>query len=106
MGVGISIAMKTTTIALGLACGVGAAGAAEFEKPVRLEAAGEVIRVESPGYAAPCLADLDGDGKKDLLVGQFRDGKITVYPGEGGLKFGKGELLEAGGEVAKVAGVW
>src|SRR5262249_15812929 len=41
--------------------------AVEFAPPVRLKADGVVIRVESPGYASPCLADIDGDGKLDLL---------------------------------------
>lgn len=37
--------------------------AADFEPPVRLKAGDAAIRVESPGYAAPCWADLNGDGK-------------------------------------------
>src|SRR5262245_4738357 len=45
---------------------------ADFELPVRLRAGEAAIRVQSPGYAAPCLADLNGDGKMHLLVGQFR----------------------------------
>jgi hypothetical protein len=86
--------------------GVGAAGAVEFERPMRLKAGGEFIRVESPGYAAPCWDDIDGDGKKDLLVGQFDGGKIRVFKGLGGEKFAKGEWLKAEGKVAKVPGVW
>jgi len=83
-----------------------AAAAVEFEKPALLKGGGKAIQVEEPGFAAPALHDLDGDGKKDLLVGQFRDGKITVYPGLGGGKFGKGNPLKAGGEIAKIPGVW
>jgi hypothetical protein len=87
--------------------GATAAGrAAEFEPPVRLTAGDAPIKVESPGYAAPCWADLDGDGKKDLLVGQFRQGKIRVFKHEGGAKFGAGKWLEADGKVAEVPGVW
>ena len=71
-----------------------------------LKAAGEPIRVESPGYAAPCWADIDSDGKAELLVGQFRNGKIKVYKHLGDLKFAKGEWLEAGGEAVQVPGVW
>ena len=96
-------------IASGLACGlsmVGAAAKVEFEKPVRLVGGDELIKVEKPGYAAPSLADLDGDGKKDLLVGQFNKGKIKIYPGVGGGKFGKGDWLRIGDEIAEVPGVW
>ncbi len=98
-----------TIIASGLACGLSVAGVwaeVEFEKPVRLVGGDELIKVESPGYAAPCLADLDGDGVKDLLVGQFRKGKIKVYPGKGEGKFGKGDWLRIGDEIAEVPGVW
>jgi hypothetical protein len=83
-------------------------GAAEprFHPPVRLEAGGVPIRVESPGYAAPCLADIDRDGKLDLLVGQFNKGKIQVFKGLGGGKFAKGAWLQAEGKPAEVPGVW
>jgi hypothetical protein len=93
-------------VVFGMACGVGIAGAVDFEKPVRLTAGDELIGVESPGYASPCLADMDGDGKKDLLVGQFNKGKIRVFRNLGDLKFGEGKWLEAGGKIAEVPGVW
>ena len=80
--------------------------AAEFADPVRLEAGGAAIRVEAPGYAAPCWADLDGDGKKDLLVGQFNGGKIRVFKNLGDGKLSAGEWLMAGGKAAEVPGVW
>lgn len=89
-----------------LQCGAGIAAAADFENPIRLKGGDEFVKVESPGWAAPCLADIDRDGKPDLLVGQFNDGKIRVYKGLGGSKFAAGEWLMAGGEVAEVPGVW
>ena len=79
--------------------------ATEFEDPVRLKAGGKPIQVVSPGYAAPCLADIDGDGKKELLVGQFHGGRISVYKHKEGIEFEKGKLLMAGGKVAEVAGM-
>src|SRR5687768_1951040 len=99
--------MKTTAIGL-LACGFGLSGfgAVEFEKPVRLKAGGEFIRVESPGFAAPCWHDVDGDGKKDLVVGQFNKGKMKVYKNQGGGKLAGGEWLQAEGATAEVPGVW
>jgi FG-GAP repeat len=92
--------------ALGLVCGSALCGASEFERPVRLTADGAPVRVESPGYAAPCWADVDGDGKADLLVGQFRQGKIKVFKNLGGGKLAAGDWLRAGGQVAEVPGVW
>lgn len=80
--------------------------AVDFEKPVRLKAGDAYIATESPGYAAPCLADVNGDGKVDLLVGQFSGGKIRVYKGLGDLRFEGGDWLKAEGEVAIVPGVW
>lgn len=77
-----------------------------FERPVRLKGGDVYVRVESPGWAAPCLADVDGDGVKDLLVGQFNGGKIKVYKGLGGGRFGAGDWLQAEGAVAEVPGVW
>jgi hypothetical protein len=87
-------------------CAAALCGAAEFHPPVRLTADGAAIRVESPGYAAPCWADIDGTGKKALLVGQFSKGKIRVFQSLGGLKFAKGSWLQAEGQVAEVPGVW
>ena len=84
--------------------------AADFEKPIRLKGGGEFVRVEGPGYAAPCLADIDRDGKADLLVGQFNKGKIRVFKGEnqasGEVRFAAGDWLKIDGQVAEVPGVW
>jgi hypothetical protein len=95
------------SLAAVVALGGAATGlAAEFEPPVRLLGGGQPIRVEAPGYAAPCWADVDGDGLDDLLVGQFRGGKITVYRNLGNRKLAEGAWLEAEGAVAEVPGVW
>lgn len=86
--------------------GAATASAVEFDTPVRLRGGEEVIRVESPGYAAPGWADVDGDGRKDLLVGQFKGGKIRTFKNLGEGKLAAGEWLQAEGAVAEVPGVW
>ncbi|MFM7149008.1 MAG: hypothetical protein ACKO23_04115, partial [Gemmataceae bacterium] len=78
--------------------------AAEFQSPVRLKAGDKAIRVESPGYACPTWANVDG--KPALVVGQFAGGKMRVYPHQGDLQFGEGKWLEVGGKPAEVPGVW
>src|SRR5215468_5266642 len=95
-GLGLLFAMSAAGIAI----------AGDFQKPIRLKAGDDFIRVESPGYACPCLVDIDHDGKLDLLVGQFNQGKIKVYKGLGDMKFAPGEWLKADGDVAQVPGVW
>ena len=79
---------------------------APFHPPVRLETAGGYVKVESPGYAVPCWADVDGDGKKDLLVGQFAKGKIAFFKNVGVAKLAPRQWLQADGKDAEVPGVW
>ncbi len=54
----------------------------EFEPPVRLEAGGKAIDTEI-GHAAPFVCDWDGDGVRDLLVGQFGGGVLWIFHNEG-----------------------
>ena len=54
----------------------------DLEPPVRLEAAGKPIDTDI-GHAAPFVCDFDGDGIKDLLVGQFGQGILWIYHNEG-----------------------
>lgn len=103
--------LSLSTLLLGcstalLGCSTAVGVAAEFEPPVRLQADGVPVRVESPGYAAPAWVDIDGDGKHDLLLGQFRGGKIRVFKNLGDGKFAGGKWLMAEGAVAEVPGVW
>jgi hypothetical protein len=66
--------------------------------PIRLEAGGKPICADT-GHAAPYVIDFDRDGKKDLLVGQFKGGTCRVYRNEGtdaAPAFGEYELLKAG----------
>jgi hypothetical protein len=54
------------------------AAAQDFARPVRLEAGGKAIDTDI-GHAAPYVYDWDGDGKRDLLVGQFGGGKLRIH---------------------------
>ena len=49
---------------------------------VRIEAGGKPIDT-AIGHAAPFVADFDGDGVRDLLVGQFGDGILWIFRNEG-----------------------
>lgn len=94
------------TCFLGLVLGAAAPQDPQFHPPVRLTAEGAPIVAEDPGYACPTWHDIDGDQRADLIVGQFRDGKMRVHKNLGGGKFGKGEWLLAEGDIAQVPGVW
>jgi hypothetical protein len=76
----------------------------ELAAPVKVLAGKAPIDVEV-GHAAPCVADLGGDGKLFLLVGQFGEGKLRVYPNVGSKtqpRFEKFEYLHAGAAMASV----
>ena len=79
--------------------------ASVFQPPVRLQAEGKDIDTgEAWGHSGPALADVDGDGKRELVVGDF-GGKFRVFANlgtEAAPKWGPQTYLMAGGEEAKV----
>ncbi|NQT11141.1 MAG: M48 family metalloprotease, partial [Planctomycetes bacterium] len=78
-------------------------GAADLAPPVRVMAGGKPIDVG--GCAAPFFGDFDGDGRKDLLVGQYDYGRLRIYRNIGANaqpKFDSFEWFKAGGRIAGV----
>ena len=76
----------------------------DLAPPVQLQAGGRPINVDM-GHAAPFVADVKGDGRMVLLVGQFGQGKLRLYPNIGTRrepKFDQFEWFQAGGKVASV----
>ncbi len=71
--------MRVSLLAwLAVAGSCAALSAGDLERPVRLKAGDELVDTEV-GHAAPYIYDIDGDGKRDLLVGQFGGGKLKIY---------------------------
>ena len=104
--------MQTTSLmALALA-GLGASaaladpGSVRFSAPQRLQADGAWVKVEPPGYAFPAWADVTGDGRDDLVVGQFTGGKLNVFARRADGTFAAGGWLRVDGKPAEVPGVW
>ena len=94
-----------TAAALVLVAGaLAAAGSPALLAPAKVLDGKEPIDVEV-GHATPNVADWDGDGKRDLLVGQFGGGKLRVYLNRGTNaepRFEGFSFVRAGGKDATV----
>jgi hypothetical protein len=82
----------------------------QFDAPVRIKAGDEFVKVETPGFACPTMADVDQDGKMDLVVGQFASGKMKLFRNIAAdsdtPEFAEGVWIKTGDEIAEVPGVW
>jgi hypothetical protein len=84
--------------------GAASPAADDLAPPVLLQAGGRPINVDM-GHAAPYVADLKGDGNIVLLVGQFSQGKLRLYPNVGtrtAPKFDRFEWFQAGGKMVSL----
>src|SRR3954454_21255163 len=76
--------MNTSTrLAVVLLLSASGALADDLVGPVLIEAGGRPIDVEHVGHAAPFIGDIDGDGRKDLLVGELYKGRLLIYRNTG-----------------------
>ena len=55
----------------------------ELRPPVPVTLEGKPLDVGRDGHSAPFVGDIDGDGKRDLLVGQYDEGRLRVYRNRG-----------------------
>jgi hypothetical protein len=88
------------SVLFALLAAVAMAATPVFDAPVAIEANGVPINVGYGGNASPFLVDWNGDGKQDLLLGQFDGGKVRFYENVGedtAPVFGDSVFLQADG---------
>lgn len=108
-GLARSVAMlalggSLASLAAAPVAGVSGGRAVDLAVPFRVAAADGPIDVEV-GHAAPVFVDFDGDGLRDLLVGQFGSGKLRLYRNRGTAQapvFSTFAWFQAGGADARV----
>lgn len=74
--------MNKCLVCIGMLYLCASAQGLSFYPPETIKANGQPI-VASVGNASPQVEDWNGDGKKDLLVGQFSGGKIRLFLNSG-----------------------
>jgi len=59
------------------------AGLPQLDAGTLIPGDGGALLIDPPGFPAPCVADWNADGKKDLIVGQYDGGKVKVFLNQG-----------------------
>lgn len=91
--------------AVSLAVWAMVAQASELAVPVHVMADGQPLDVGGIGYAAPFMGDYDGDGVRDLLVGEFSQGRLRIFRNLGtnsNPRFGDHEWFKDGADTGRV----
>ena len=70
-------------MAIALMTASAASVAGELTGPSPVMVGDQQLDVEHMGHAAPFVGDFDRDGVKDLLVGEFYQGRLRIYRNEG-----------------------
>jgi hypothetical protein len=81
------------------------ATADELRPPIQVISGGKPIDVERDGHAAPFFGDIDGDGRRDLLVGEYHEGRLRIYRNVGTdrePRFDEYTWFKAGAELGRV----
>ena len=92
------VLMQALALALTIACRTSSAA---MQPGVPLQADGKDID-GAVGHLVPTTTDWNGDGRKDLIVGQFGGGKIKLYLNTGtdaAPVFKDAGFLHAGGKI-------
>jgi len=62
-----------------LACLATVVEGGELLPPTKITAGGKPIDVQRTAPSAPFVGDFDGDGRDDLMVGEYHEGRLRVF---------------------------
>ena len=102
----LRVCLLLVTASWAVAAAASPAYVSDLLPPVRVDAEGRYIDAQA-GNAAPFVADFDGDGVFDLLVGQRGQCKLLVFLNTGSNKsprLGESTFFKAGGAEASLPG--
>ena len=89
---------------LSICCSI-SVSAGEFLPPRQVLTKQGPVDVQRTGHSAPFVGDIDGDGKDDLLVGEFYEGRMRTFRNLGTNEkphFDRYEWFKCGAELGRV----